>query len=171
MAGLGAPDRREPGRRAPGGPGRLQHRAGSGANWRAGAARFENAEASQALHGGLAHAVEGALALGVEHIRVRVDDAAQTLRERLAAAPGVTVADLGRERSGIVSFLIDGIDAEAARRRLAELGIIVAASPSPYTPLDMRARGLDQLLHASVSYLTLNEEIEQLAQAAAALRR
>ncbi|POZ60463.1 aminotransferase class V-fold PLP-dependent enzyme [Chromobacterium alticapitis] len=141
------------------------------ASWRAGAARFENAEASQALHGGLANAVEEALALGLENIRAATDAAAQSLRARLAAIPGVAMADLGRDHSGLVSFQMDGIAADAAARRLAERGVTVAASPAFYTPLDMQSRRLDQLIRASVSYLTLDEEIERLANAVETLRR
>ena len=80
------------------------------------AARLESAEASLALRCGLANALREALDIGLDAIRARVDAIAQGLRAELATLPGVTVLDQGRERSGLVSFNVAGLDAPAVQR-------------------------------------------------------
>ena len=137
------------------------------------AARFESAEASLALHCGLANALEEALEIGVETIRSRIDSLAQALRGQLAELPRVTVLDLGVERSGLVAFNIAGLDAVSVQRSLAARGVVIGSNGVSYTPFDMTSRGLGQIARASISYLTTELEIEKLLneiRALAALR-
>lgn len=136
---------------------------------RAGAARFESAEAAMALRCGLANALQEALEIGLDNIRARIDSTAQALRAQLAEIPGVTVLDQGRERSGLVAFNVAGQDAVAVQRRLAAQGVVIGSNGVPYTPLDMNARGLSQVARASVSYLTTEAEIGRLLDALRAL--
>jgi len=138
---------------------------------RADAGRFEAAEHAPALHCGLANALREALDIGLDAIRARIDVVAQGLRAELAALPGVTVLDQGRERSGLVSFDVAGLDPQDVQRALAARGITIGSNGMPYTPLDMRARGLAQVARASVSYLTSDDEIDRLLQALKALPR
>jgi selenocysteine lyase/cysteine desulfurase len=126
------------------------------------AARFESSEASLALHCGLANALHEALEIGIDNIRAQIDRIAQTLREQLAAIPGVTVLDQGIERSGLVSFNVTGMDALSVRRSLAAQGITIGSNGVAYTPFDMTSRGLTQIARASVSYLTTDAEIDKL---------
>ena len=126
------------------------------------AARYEAYEVSAALHCGLANALDEALAIGVDAIRARIDATARTLRERLAALPGVSIRDLGSERSGLVSFDVAGQDLLALQRTLADRGISISVNGVAYTPLDMQARGLSLVARASVSYLTSDKEIDTL---------
>jgi selenocysteine lyase/cysteine desulfurase len=83
----------------------------------------------------------------------------------------VTVRDLGAELSGIVSFTVEGIAATEVRAALAERQIAIGANGVPYTPLDMVARGLDQIARASVSYLNTVPEIARLSEAVANIAR
>ncbi len=129
---------------------------------RADAARLESAENSLALRCGLAHALQEALDIGLAAIRATIDANARLLRAELAAIPGITVLDQGRELSGLVSFNVAGQDATAVQRALAAQGITIGSNGVPYTPLDMRARGLTQIARASVSYLTSDDEISRL---------
>jgi selenocysteine lyase/cysteine desulfurase len=129
------------------------------------ATRFELAERSVALHCGLANALREALALGAPSIRAQIDYVATMLRERLAGIPSVTLLDDGTERSGLVAFNVAGRDANGLQRELAKQGISIGISGVPYTPLDMRARGLDWVARASVSYLTTEAEIDLLVGA------
>ncbi|MFM0591558.1 aminotransferase class V-fold PLP-dependent enzyme [Paraburkholderia dilworthii] len=126
------------------------------------AGRFESSEASLALHCGLANALEEALEIGIETIRPRIDSVAQRLRVQLAELPGVTVLDLGAERSGLVAFNLAGLDAVSVQRSLAAQGIAIGSNGVSYTPFDMTSRGLQQIARASISYLTTEPEIERL---------
>ncbi|WP_420993080.1 aminotransferase class V-fold PLP-dependent enzyme [Cupriavidus sp. 30B13] len=138
---------------------------------RADAARFESAEAAKALHCGLANALQEALEIGLDAIRARIDATAQALRAQLAAIPGVSVLDQGRERSGLVAFDLAGHDPLDVQRRLAAQGISIGSNGVSYTPLDMNARGLGQIARASVSYLTTEAEIDKLLDSLRALAR
>ncbi|RKE37596.1 selenocysteine lyase/cysteine desulfurase [Paraburkholderia sp. BL23I1N1] len=133
------------------------------------AARFESAEASLALHCGLANALEEALEIGIENIRARIESVAQALRVQLAGIPGVTVLDQGREQSGLVAFNIAGLEAASVQRKLAEQGVVIGSNGVSYTPLDMEPRGLKQIARASVSYLTTESEIDTLLDGIRAL--
>lgn len=135
------------------------------------AARFESAEASLALRAGLANALREALDIGLDAIRARIDTVAQALRAGLTAIDGIEVLDQGRERSGLVSFNLAGLEAGAVQRALAAQGITIGSNGVPYTPLDMQARDLAQIARASVSYLTRDDEIERLLDALRTLAR
>ncbi|SSW71673.1 aminotransferase class V-fold PLP-dependent enzyme [Achromobacter agilis] len=126
------------------------------------AARLESAENALSLRCGLANALQEALDIGLDAIRARIDDVAQALRAELAAIPGLTVLDQGRERSGLVAFNLAGRDAVSVQRAMAAQGVTIGSNGVPYTPLDMEARSLTQIARASVSYLTSDAEIERL---------
>jgi selenocysteine lyase/cysteine desulfurase len=128
---------------------------------------FETVETSIALQLGLGAALRQALALGVPAIRARIMLLADDLRARLGDIRGVTVRDLGTERSGLVSFTVEGQGAQDVRARLAREKITVGANGVPYTPLDMTARKLTEIVRASVSYINTEEEIARLAAAVA----
>jgi selenocysteine lyase/cysteine desulfurase len=135
------------------------------------AARLESAENSLALRCGLANALQEALDIGLEAIRARIDTVAQALRAELAAIPGIAVLDLGRERSGLVAFNLEGRDAVSVQRAMAAQGVTIGSNGVPYTPLDMQARGLAQIARASVSYLTNDAEIDRLLEGLRGLAR
>jgi len=128
---------------------------------------FETSESSAALQLGLLASIELALSLGVARIAPAALAMAERLRAMLGELPGVTVRDLGRAgaRSGLVSFTIEGLDAMAVKDRLRAQRIHVGANGVPYTPLDMQARGLHNVVRASVSYLNDTNDLETLAGA------
>ena len=111
-----------------------------------------------------------ALDLGVEEIRDRVFALAEDLRERLRAVPGVRVHDLGRERCGIVTFTVDGIEAPAVRASLGRRRINVSTSSRQGALLDMEARGLPSLVRASVHCYNTEDEVERFVQEVSMLR-
>lgn len=135
------------------------------------ARRFEASENSPALLLGLGAAIQQARSLGIEAIRDRIASLANTLRDNLRSIPKVTVRDLGSRLSGIVSFTVEGIAPTQVRAALAERGIAIGANGVPYTPLDMAARGLDQIARASVSHLNTMSEIALLSEAVADIAR
>jgi selenocysteine lyase/cysteine desulfurase len=128
------------------------------------ARRFENWESFVAGRLGLGAAADYALAIGLEPIRQRVMALADTLRRQLGEIPGVTVRDLGRERSGIVTFTTEGLSAKELRATLAAAKINTTTSSIFSTRYDMSARGLDLLLRASVHYYNTEEEISRFCE-------
>ncbi len=129
------------------------------------ARRFESWESNVAGKIGLGVAIDYALNWGMEAIWARISALAEELRARLRALPGITVCDLGQERCGIVSFAVQGKESEMIRRALAERRINVSVSTQSSTRLDMEARGLSDLLRASVHYYNSEEEVERFCRA------
>jgi len=142
-----------------------------GPHMRADAQRFETSEKPIALLLGLGAALKQARSLGMDAIRRRIRELSGQLRDQLAAIPGVAIHDLGTEKSGLVSFTVAGIAPQTIRSKLAEKRITIAANGIPYTPLDMTARGLNEIARASVSYLNTTDEIDRLCDNVAALAR
>jgi len=126
------------------------------------ARRFENWEQYVAGHIALGVAVEYAMHWGMEAIRRRVTTLAETLRTALSDVPGVTVRDLGRERCGIVSFTVEGMEPARIRDTLRRRRFNVSVTSLSSTRLDMEARGIQSMVRASVHYYNTEEEVEEL---------
>jgi selenocysteine lyase/cysteine desulfurase len=133
------------------------------------ARRFENWEQNYAGKIGLGVAIDYALGWGLETIRARIATLAQQLRSALNEIPAVTVRDLGREKCGIVTFTVNGMEPEQMKSALAAGKIHVTVSPQSSTLLDMQDRGLTKLVRASVHYYNSEEEIERFCAALKAL--
>jgi cysteine desulfurase / selenocysteine lyase len=123
------------------------------------ARRFENWESFVAGRVGLRAAVRYALGLGLEQIRARVTMLADRLRDKLAELPGVTVQDLGRVRSGIVTFTKEGEQPRDIQARMRAANITVSVSSKSSAQLDFGRRGLSQVVRASVHYFNTEDEI------------
>jgi len=128
------------------------------------ARRFENWETNVAGKIGLGVAVDYATGWGLETIGRRVDCLAALLRRELGRIRRVTIRDLGRRRCGIVTFTVDGKEAEWIRRKLAERGINVSVSRRGSTLLDMDRRRLDEVVRASVHYYNTEEEVGRFCE-------
>ncbi|MFO0993438.1 MAG: aminotransferase class V-fold PLP-dependent enzyme [Hyphomicrobiales bacterium] len=129
------------------------------------ARRFENWEHYVAGQIGLGVAARYALDLGPAAIETRVKDLAARLRKALAGVKGVVVEDIGREKCGIVSLVVEGHEAEAVKQALSQQKINVSVSGASSTLLDMKARGLNQVVRASVHYYNTEDEIGRFATA------
>ncbi|WP_317205796.1 aminotransferase class V-fold PLP-dependent enzyme [Janthinobacterium sp.] len=139
---------------------------------RADARRFETSEAAIALQLGLGAAIALALSLGPQRIAAVVARKAQALRERLAGIPGLTLRDPdGAQGHGLVTFTLRGHAAFDLKAALAQRKIYIGAHGVPFTPLDMRARGLEAVARVSLSYLNTDEDVEALLRALGALAR
>ena len=133
------------------------------------ARRFENWESPIAAKLGLGRAIDYAIDLGLGAIWARVEPLAARLRAALAAVPGVTVLDLGQVKGGIVTFTIGAVPASEVVATLRAQRINTSVSPVTSTRYDMEARQLDDIVRASVHYLTTDEEIRTLVNAVSAI--
>ena len=135
------------------------------------AKRFEVWESNVGARLGFGAAIAYAQALGLPRIWARVQMLAAALRARLTEVPGVGVHDLGPMRGGIVSFTVRDVDAARVKAALRAVRINVTVSPARGTLLDMRARGLREVVRASVHYYNTDEEIDRLVAEVARLAR
>ncbi|MFE8644252.1 aminotransferase class V-fold PLP-dependent enzyme [Sphingomonas sp. NCPPB 2930] len=132
---------------------------------RSDARRFEVSEASVALRLGLGVALDAAMALGVDGIRHAIGARATQLREGLARIDGVRLRDLGTVQSGLVSFTVERMAPAQVQTQLAARGMVLAVNGMAYTPLDMRARGLHEIVRASPHAYTTADEVDELLAA------
>ncbi|MBI3925584.1 MAG: ornithine--oxo-acid transaminase [Armatimonadetes bacterium] len=128
------------------------------------ARRFENWERSYAAQLGLRTAVDYCLEWGLVSIETRITGLAALLRERLQELPGVVVRDPGRRLCGIVSFTVEGVPAGQVRDRLRARAVNVSVSTRFATLLDMSARGLEEVVRASVHYYNSEEEVARFCE-------
>jgi len=131
------------------------------------ARRFENWESSVANVLGMGAAVDYALAIGPDRIWATVRRRAERLRDALSDLPGdrVSVRDLGQTRGGIVSITVAGWDAGSVKAALRTREINVSVTGAASTRVDMDARGLDEMVRASVHYLTTDDESDRIVGA------
>jgi selenocysteine lyase/cysteine desulfurase len=133
------------------------------------ARRFENWETNVATKIGLGVAIDYALTWGLGAIRNRVFCLAARLRDELTSLPGVVVRDRGRERCGIVTFTVAGHPASSIQRALRSDAMNVSVSPASYSRLDLGARGLDEIVRASLHYYNTEAEIDRFVKRVAEL--
>jgi cysteine desulfurase / selenocysteine lyase len=135
------------------------------------ARRFEVWESNVAAKIGLGTAMDYALSWGLDAVWERVSSLAGTLRLGLAELADVTVLDLGVQKCGIVSFIVNGKEPSVMVSDLVGRGINVSVSPAKYTRLDMDKRGLKALIRASIHYYNTEEEIQRFCRTIAGLCR
>ncbi len=126
------------------------------------ARRFENWENNYAGRLGLGTAVDYALAIGIGPIAQRCRLLATRLRSGLAALPGITNRDLGRNPGAIVSFTMDGHEAEDIVRSAGAAGITIGASDPASTRIDAETRSLPNVVRASPHYYNTEAEVDRL---------
>jgi cysteine desulfurase / selenocysteine lyase len=92
-------------------------------------------------------------------IEARTTALAATLRAELAKLPGITVQDLGQQKSGIVTFTHTTKNAATLHTALRERAINTSVTPRTYALLDLGHRGIDAMVRASVHYYNTEDEI------------
>jgi selenocysteine lyase/cysteine desulfurase len=133
------------------------------------ARRFETWENNYAARLGLGAAVDYALAIGLAPIEQRCRLLAGRLRNGLAAIKGVTIRDLGRTPGAIVSFTMDGYEADTIVSKAAAANITIGASHPSSTLIDAEARALPVIVRASPHYYNTEAEIDRLVALIAGL--
>jgi selenocysteine lyase/cysteine desulfurase len=126
------------------------------------ARRFETWENNYAARLGLGAAVDYALAIGLGRIEQRCHWLAGRLRSGLASVRGVTIRDLGRDPGAIVSFTMEGYEADAIVRSAAAASITIGASDPASTRIDAEVRALPPVVRASPHYYNTEAEIDRL---------
>lgn len=125
------------------------------------ARRFESWESNYAGFIGLSAAIKYYLDWGQERVAQRVQMLAASLREQLAAIPGVNIRDQGLNKSGIVTFDVEKVPADGLHPLLQERGINTSVTPLNFARLDLEPRNLSSLLRASVHYYNTEKEVER----------
>jgi selenocysteine lyase/cysteine desulfurase len=125
------------------------------------AKRFENWERYFAGVIGLKVAADQANELGMPAIWARLRHLADGLRERLKTVPGVTLADLGVTKGAIVTFAVAGKEHGALKQQLRDQAINVSVSTQFSSRLDLKGRGLKDVMRASVHIYNTDEELDR----------
>ena len=89
-------------------------------------------------------------------------------RARLGAVKGVTLADLGEVKGGIVIFAEAGADHLALRDALRRQAINVSVSTQFSSRLDLERRGLKDVMRASVHVYNTEQELDRFVEAVVA---
>ncbi|KYG19592.1 aminotransferase class V [Bradyrhizobium sp. AT1] len=126
------------------------------------ARRFETWENNYAARLGLGAAIDYALGIGIGTIEQRCRMLAGRLRNGLASIPGITVRDLGRAPGAIVSFTVDGHEADAVVASAAAAAITIGASDPSSTRIDAELRALPHVVRASPHYYNTEAEVDRL---------
>ncbi|MGH8429574.1 MAG: aminotransferase class V-fold PLP-dependent enzyme, partial [Solimonas sp.] len=132
------------------------------------ARRFENWERYFAGVIGLKVAADQANELGIEAIWARLRVQADGLRARLSTLKGVTLTDLGKLKGAIVTFAVAGADHVALRDKLRAQAINVSVSTQFSSRLDLKRRGLTNVLRASVHVYNTEAELDRFVEVLAA---
>ena len=129
------------------------------------AQRFELVECSYAAKIGFGRAMDYALDLGLNAIEQRISGLATYLREELAQVPGVRVLDTGLRQCGIVTFDVQGRQADQVRLELAEGGINTGSPGISGSRYDIGSRSVDAVVRAGVHYYNTTDELDQAVSA------
>ena len=136
------------------------------------AKRFENWERYFAGVIGLKVAADQCNELAMPAIWTRLRELADGLRARLATVKGVTLTDLGVTKGAIVTFAVDGKEHTALKQTLRDQRINVSVSTQFSSRLDLKGRGLKDVMRASVHVYNTEAELDRFVGALdAAIRR
>ena len=125
------------------------------------ARRFENWERYFAGQATLGRAVDYSMEIGLGLIQKRVFELAATLRAELQETGAVKLTDEGYQKCGIVTFEHKKIKAAEIKALMSEQNINVSISSGSGMKLSYLARGLDELVRASLHYYNTTDEIQK----------
>ncbi|WP_420556163.1 aminotransferase class V-fold PLP-dependent enzyme [Roseovarius sp.] len=123
------------------------------------AARFERWERSVASVLGLGAAARHAMDWGVARIGTRCADLAAIARRGLAGLPGVSVHDTGADLSGIVSFSVEGTEAEQIVAAAGQAGFNIGRSRIEDAQYDLGRLSRASVARIGLHYFNTAEDI------------
>lgn len=124
------------------------------------AKRFENWEQYCAGKYALSVAIEYALSWGLDSVQDRIYSLADLLRCRLSEIDTIRVTDDGAEKCGIVTFISDNSAPTDIKNALAARKINVSTSKGSGSFVSFKARGLTEVVRASLHYFNTESEID-----------
>ncbi len=124
------------------------------------AARFEEWEFPYSTVLGCAAAARYALKVGLQPISHRSPALAGQLRSRLAEIPGVRVLDRGKQLAAIVTFSIDGWQAQPFKQAMDARGINSSLSFREVALYDFGDKNVDWCLRLSPHYYNTDDEVD-----------
>jgi len=136
---------------------------------RDGAKRFEFWESSISARLGLGEAVCLAMEQGLSQISCDIQRLSALLRNVLEEEiPSVCIHHKESTTCGIVTFYCRDVDARSVQDAMWKLGFELSVVPATSTPLDSSITNVVDLVRASISYTTTEEEIRAFCSALAA---
>ncbi|MFC0626092.1 aminotransferase class V-fold PLP-dependent enzyme [Kribbella deserti] len=135
------------------------------------AGRFEEWEFPYATVLGCAAAARYARQVGVEVVAQRSPALGAELRELLAEIPGVAVLDRGRVLGAMVTFSIEGWQAEPFKAAMDARRINSALSFREFAQFDFADKNVTWCLRLSPHYYNTSDELAEVAAAVAELAR
>ena len=110
---------------------------------------------------GLATALDYMTSLGAEAILAHEDDLMQYAHQRLQEVPGMRLVGTAKKKSGVISFLVDGIHHYDVGKLLDEQGIAVRVGHHCAMPL-MLHLNIPGTVRASLGVYNTREDIDRL---------
>ena len=129
-----------------------------------GARRYESFESNIAARIGLGVAVKYAMSWGLADIYSRIRFLADKLRNLLSDIEGVAVRDKGKEKCGIVTFSLDGVDAGDFQQQMRQKNIKCGMSKRSIAVIDLDDWGVDSIIRTPVHYFNTENEINFFVQ-------
>ncbi len=108
-------------------------------------------------------ALEYLSSIGIERIEQYEKELLDYATERLLAIPGLRVVGTAKEKSSVLSFLVEGIHPYDLGTLLDGMGIAVRTGHHCAEPL-MHALGIDGTVRASFAFYNTREEVDRLAE-------
>ncbi|MEV6301142.1 aminotransferase class V-fold PLP-dependent enzyme [Actinoplanes sp. NPDC051861] len=126
------------------------------------AARFEDWEFPYAAVLGSAAAIRYARELGLYRIADRTPALAARLRAGLAEIGGIRVLDRGTQLAALVTFAVEGWEAEPFKAALDRCGVNSALSYRQFAQFDFGDKDVDWCLRLSPHYYNTEEEVDRV---------
>ena len=133
-------------------------------------AKFEAGTPNIADAIGLAAALDYVTALDRERVAAYEHELLHYATGRLTAIDGLRIIGTAREKVGVLSFVLDGLDPVEIGKSLDRAGLAVRAGHHCAQP-SLRRYGLEATVRPSLAFYNTRGEIDRLADAIAAIAR
>lgn len=132
-------------------------------------AKFEAGTGNIADAVGLGAALDYVNSIGIQHINKYEHDLLQYAIKELDRIPGLHLIGRAKEKTSVLSFVLDGHDVPEIGQHLSQHGIAVRAGHHCAQPI-LRHYGLEATVRPSLAFYNTPEEIEYLVKVIRKLR-